>query len=332
MNQLLLLADQVAADRDPAARLTGGEHDAISESLRAERLEGKIERTATGRARARTAGERVELALARDETARLRDLSAAARDWAAELSDLADTRIERERGLPDSNAEAMWEWALGVRAAAAAGRARAAADREQAAADRVAAAQDREQAKEELRHAQLDALTGAYGRELGSVALEHEINRARHSNEPLVLACLDVDGLKLVNDGYGHAAGDALLRAVVDAIQSYLRSYDPIVRVGGDEFICALADCTLEEARRRFQAIRVTLEQTQPDASISVGFAQLGPQDTLEQLTARGDFALYETKHTDNSPKHATASRAIWRLESRFCSKTIMGASALPGG
>jgi len=86
---------------------------------------------------------------------------------------------------------------------------------------------------------------------LGRIALEHEINRA----PPLVLAFLDVDGLKQVNGRRGHAAGDALLRGVVDAIETHLRSYDPIVRIGGDEFICALADCTLDEARLRFKKI-----------------------------------------------------------------------------
>jgi len=128
--------------------------------------------------------------------------------------------------------------------------------------------------------------------------LEREINRARHGNGRLALAYVDVDWLKQVNDRQGHAAGDALLRDVVGAIQTHLRSYDPIVRVGGDEFVCALGDTTPDEARLRFQEIRATLEQAHPTASISVGFAALRPEDTLEQLTERGDKALYEAKRT----------------------------------
>jgi PleD family two-component response regulator len=58
-----------------------------------------------------------------------------------------------------------------------------------------------------------------------------------------------------------------------------------------------LGACTPEHARRRFQEIQATLAQTQPGASISVGLAMLSPGDTLQQLTERGDQALYEAKH-----------------------------------
>jgi diguanylate cyclase (GGDEF)-like protein len=147
-----------------------------------------------------------------------------------------------------------------------------------------------------VRHAQFDELTGALGRELGLLLLEREINRARHANGRLVLAYVDVDRLKRVNDNAGHAAGDALLRVVVAAIQRHLRSYDPIVRMGGDEFVCALANTTAEDARSRFQEVAATITQSLPDASISVGFAELRPDDTLDALTRRGDAALYEAK------------------------------------
>lgn len=113
-----------------------------------------------------------------------------------------------------------------------------------------------------------------------------------------MLAFVDVDGLKELNDTQGHAAGDALLRDVVHSIQQHLRSYDPIVRVGGDEFVCALADTSLEEARRRFDGISATIEKIHPAAAISVGFASMRPDETLAQLAARGDKKLYEAKHT----------------------------------
>ncbi len=166
-----------------------------------------------------------------------------------------------------------------------------------AAADRAAAARDREQAKAELRRSQFDHLTGAFGRELGMIALDRELNRASHGSGRLVLAFVDVDGLKELNDTEGHAAGDALLRDVVHAIQKHLRSYDPIVRVGGDEFVCALADTSLEDARRRFEGISATIEEIRPGAAISVGFAAMRPDETLPELAARGDKNLYEVKH-----------------------------------
>jgi diguanylate cyclase (GGDEF)-like protein len=288
--------DQAAADHDDAGNAGDGEGGGYKAS-RAERREGTLERAETASARAQTAAERLGHASARDENACLRDLSAAARDREAARRELAAVRWERERRR-SRPVEAARDHAAELRARAATDRRRAATDRERAAIDRAAAARDREQARAELRHAQLDQLTGAFGRELGLVALNREIDRARHRDGELVLAYVDVDGLKEVNDRHGHAAGDALLRDVGRAIHMHLRSYDPLVRVGGDEFVCTLEVSTPEDARRRFQQISATIEQTQPDASISVGFATLRPEDTLEELTARGDRDLYKAKHT----------------------------------
>lgn len=172
----------------------------------------------------------------------------------------------------------------------------ASADREAAVRDRAGADQDYVLRRDDLRRAQLDQLTGAFAREIGLLLLEREIDRSRHGNGLLVLAYIDVDELKQVNDGQGHAVGDALLRDVAAAIQQHLRSYDTLVRVGGDEFVCALGDCTPAVARSRFEQIRATMRATQPTASSSVGFAELRAEDTLDELTKRGDDSLYEAK------------------------------------
>ena len=234
-----------------------------------------------------------------DVSARLRDLTAVARDRAAEARDeAAQARddaaavLDREMGRPDGSGRAAR-----IRVWAAADRVHAAADREQAAMDRDDAAREVKQARAALELAQLDGLTGAYRRQLGERELTKEIARARRSGGRLVLAFVDVDSLKLRNDRDGHAAGDALLRSVVAAIRSKLRSYDPIVRFGGDEFICGLSNTDLDGARRRFGEIRDALRETDETASISVGLAALGPGDSLEELAARGDAALYRAKH-----------------------------------
>lgn len=111
-----------------------------------------------------------------------------------------------------------------------------------------------------------------------------------------MLAYIDVDGLKSVNDAHGHAAGDALLHDVAAAIQTHLRSYDAIARVGGDEFLCSLGRCRTDVARQRFHTVRDTLKQLHPAASFTVGFAALAPDDTPEQLQQRADKGLYESK------------------------------------
>jgi diguanylate cyclase (GGDEF)-like protein len=301
--------DQAAADRDHATQPESRESNADYEASRVDRLQGTLARIEAGGTRAQTATERQEQAGLREENARLRDLRADMRDRAGEQRDRATAALEHELDDPGrvsstaAELETLRRRASADRARGAIDRRRAAADREQAAADRAASTIDRDQARAEVLRAQLDHLTGAYGRELGMVALQQEINRAQHGSGHLVLAFIDVDGLKQVNDRHGHAAGDELLRDVVAAMQTHLRSYDPIVRIGGDEFVCALADCQPDDARRRFQEIQATIQQLQPATRISVGYAQLRPGDTLDELTKRGDAALYEAKLTKIAPQ-----------------------------
>ena len=211
------------------------------------------------------------------------DRRQAAADRTQTASDRAESQIEADQRHLD-------------RGYAAADRAFAAADRDHTAADRIAVTLERDRAHDELRRAQVDHLTGALGRELGTIALGREINRARHSDGRLVLVFVDVDGLKDVNDTNGHAAGDELLAIVVTAIQAHLRSYDPVVRFGGDEFVCALIDTTPAEARRRFAEIQATVTARRPGTSLSFGVAALRPEDTLAQLLERSDASLYRAK------------------------------------
>jgi diguanylate cyclase (GGDEF)-like protein len=119
---------------------------------------------------------------------------------------------------------------------------KAAADRERAARDREAAARDREFLRGEMERSQLDELTGACSRGLGEILLRHEIERANRPEGDLTLVFIDADGLRETNDHSGHAAGDALLRSAFNGLQARLRPYDPIVRWGGDEFVCTSGD------------------------------------------------------------------------------------------
>jgi diguanylate cyclase (GGDEF)-like protein len=301
-DQALSNADQRAADQDQMAAerefaqgppMDAARHHAHRVS-QAEREASTAERAAIAVLRAQTAAERLDAADRRDEASRLRDLAAQARDRAAEARDRLAAPFEP--GGPAAEA----------RARAAADRARAAADRARAAADRDQAAADRRQIRAALTDAHLDELTGTYRRGLGTLALQREINRARHSTGRLVLAFVDVDRLKEVNDRDGHAAGDALLIDVAATIGVHLRSYDPIVRFGGDEFVCAFSDFDLESARRRFEEIQADLDRKRKGCSISVGFAELQKDDTLEDLAARGDASLYEVKHAKR--EHTSAN------------------------
>jgi diguanylate cyclase (GGDEF)-like protein len=128
--------------------------------------------------------------------------------------------------------------------------------------------------------------------------MQHEIDRAHRTNEPFVLAFVDVDGLKQNNDSRGHAAGDNMLRALGAELRATVRSYDPVVRVGGDEFLCAFSNMTPQAAADRVEAIKAVLRKGHETCSISVGLAELGPDDDMEDLTTRADAELYRIKNS----------------------------------
>jgi diguanylate cyclase (GGDEF)-like protein len=277
--------DQRTADRDRAeGHPTAADYDDYATS-RHERETGSAERLGTRLERIRTAQER-------DVTAAGRDRGAEARDGAGLVR---DSRAAELAGMAPEPGQALVKQLEELAAQAAADRAHAAADRARAAIDRATAARERARLEAELRLAHLDELTGAYRREMGRLALSHEIDRARRSDGRFVLAFVDVDGLKAVNDRDGHASGDRLLQTVVGAIRTRLRSFDPIVRYGGDEFVCGLSGTDLEEAGRRFDAIGRAIKK-EAGVDISVGFAVLAAADGVDELTGRADAAMLRVK------------------------------------
>ncbi len=310
-DQRLADRDQHASDRDQAVAdseqthslgLRSPEELEALEASRAEREAATQERELTAAVRARMTGRRQLTAEMRDEIARARDLTAAARDrtaWArdraADARDRAAETRERHAAVVHDVDEAVGTLRT-IRVSGASTRAQSAHERAAAAEDREAAALDRQQAAADRGDAGLDELTGVFRRGTGELALTHEIERARRSGHPLVLAVIDVDGLKAVNDIDGHAAGDALLRAVPTAITVTLRSYDVTVRWGGDEFVCALPDMTRGKAGDRIEQIQAELEVLRPGATISAGLAELRAGDTLDSLIGRADSALYDAR------------------------------------
>jgi diguanylate cyclase (GGDEF)-like protein len=146
--------------------------------------------------------------------------------------------------------------------------------------------------------AALDDLTGALRRGVGLRLLQAEIDRVRRAEGELVVAFVDVDGLKLVNDDRGHAAGDELLCQVAQTLRRRLRSYDLVVRYGGDEFLCAMSGVGTELAGAKLALISGELNAMAGRPGISVGLAELDTDsdlhDTAVTLVARADAALYQ--------------------------------------
>jgi diguanylate cyclase (GGDEF)-like protein len=178
------------------------------------------------------------------------------------------------------------------RARAASDRARAREERAQSARDRTLAAHDRAQAAIDREASEIDELTHVRRRGAGIKQLQREIDRAHRASEDLVVAFVDVDGLKQLNDSKGHLAGDALLLAVANSLQACLRSYDLIMRFGGDEFVCALPHTDIGNIRQRFTDVSKTLAAGPTHGSITVGFAELNESDSPQELIYRADADL----------------------------------------
>jgi diguanylate cyclase (GGDEF)-like protein len=283
--------DQHASDDDLAA---GGDPVAHHRSAAA--------RERTTHDRDAVSALRDEGAEARQQTADDRDRAAVLRDRGAEARD-ALARVHDQQSGADASpvdivlrAERDRTRAAADRIKAASDRRRAADDREDAASERAEALEQRSEFADDLRRATTDDLTGAWTRTFGLEEVARELERARRTGGILVLAFIDVNGLKQVNDAQGHVAGDALLRLVGETVRANIRSYDLTVRYGGDELVCALPNLGLPEAKARFEKIAARLSAVSPDHSIAFGLAEAQPSERLQDLIARADAELLEAR------------------------------------
>jgi diguanylate cyclase (GGDEF)-like protein len=258
-----------------------------------------LERRASDQEVATTSGvgaaeKHARIAARRDQLAARRDDAAAARDRAAEDRDAELAKLEGSLGGKSPRVASVMSEAKRLRAQAALDRAFAADDRRLAARDRDRSAREREESLEALRGAHFDELTGALRRGFGEERLRGEIERAHHSDGRLVLAIVDVDGLKEVNDTDGHFAGDQLLCDLVAAIRANIRTFGPIVRLGGDEFAFTIAGIDSSDMGERCALIRADLARRPSGGKFTVGVAELLPDSDLSDLLGRADAALLE--------------------------------------
>jgi diguanylate cyclase (GGDEF)-like protein len=186
------------------------------------------------------------------------------------------------------------------------------AERTMALEQRTRELQQSQQQLEQL--AYYDGLTGLANRRLFSDDLRHLMAQAQRNGLGLYLLLIDLDHFKQVNDTLGHAAGDAVLRAVSTCLNAAVRESDRTARLGGDEFAVLLPDTADPEAaeavcRRIIEGLAQVLPQMQPSPampSASIG-AACYPRDAqdVDALYKAADLALYEAKH---------AGRARWQL------------------
>jgi diguanylate cyclase (GGDEF)-like protein len=155
-----------------------------------------------------------------------------------------------------------------------------------------------------------DGLTGLANPRALQFQAAREIGRARRSATPFSLVLLDLDDFKVINDEYGHLAGDRALQEVAGLLQQSTRSYDTCIRYGGDEFVILLPSCDRREAEERcgqLQRAVAALSLRAPDGRevqlrVSAG-ASVFPEDgeTFERLLVRADRRMYRNKAQSKS-------------------------------
>ncbi len=154
--------------------------------------------------------------------------------------------------------------------------------------------------KEVQRLAVTDGLTGLFNRHKLDEALANEFERARRYKRPLSMVMIDMDGLKTINDTYGHPAGDAALKLVADVIRSHIRRVDMPARFGGDEFVILLPEVELELAVKIAERICEKIRPNEDHAdmfTVSGGVAQLSDEHaSAEDFLRAVDNALYQAK------------------------------------
>ena len=154
-----------------------------------------------------------------------------------------------------------------------------------------------------LQYATLDALTNLNNRRQFEVRLKQEIATTKRQKNPLCAMMVDIDFFKKVNDTYGHASGDAVLRTVASIIKEHLRESDIPSRYGGEEFAVLLPYTHIEEAkivgerlRKAVETTPIPIDKKNINVTISMGLAEFNVKETGEELFKRADSALYEAK------------------------------------
>jgi len=153
-----------------------------------------------------------------------------------------------------------------------------------------------------LRMANIDYLTGLYNRRYFFQRMECELSRCRRENRPMGVLLLDIDNFKVVNDTYGHAAGDHVLTRLAGVLHRCCRDYDLVGRFGGEEFIICLPGANQEETfsiaeRTRKQIAEESFNCTDATFTITVSIGCVSAYNSERQdLIVAADEGLYQAK------------------------------------
>ncbi|MGA8222160.1 MAG: GGDEF domain-containing protein [Candidatus Acidiferrales bacterium] len=169
-------------------------------------------------------------------------------------------------------------------------------------------------ASEVYKLAALDQLTGLYNRRSGEQRLAQEISRAQRHGRPLTILLMDLDGLKQVNDKYGHAAGDLVIKGFAERLQRAIRGSDLAVRLGGDEFMALLPECRADEVRHvlaRVEGLELVYNNEKIRCAFSRGWTDYKLGESPQDLLKRADDALYENKRAGKQSGSMLSSEVV---------------------
>ena len=157
--------------------------------------------------------------------------------------------------------------------------------------------------EEQRQKALIDTLTGLPNRAAWNERLEHEVAQLQKRRSSLLLGILDLDHFKRINDGYGHLAGDKVLKIVAAQLKKRLRGSDFIARFGGEEFVVLLPDTAMTDGMALLERLRETVEQCpfhfkgEPvTITVSMGITLFRPGERSDLVLKRADQALYRAK------------------------------------
>jgi diguanylate cyclase (GGDEF)-like protein len=149
-----------------------------------------------------------------------------------------------------------------------------------------------------------DSLTGLLKHADIKEQIGIEVERSTRTGSHASIVMLDIDHFKQVNDRYGHAAGDNVIRALANLLRQRLRRVDSLGRYGGEEFAAVLPECTaaqakriIDEIRERFSELSFVANGVTFNVTLSSGIAQTDHKNLGDQLLERADQALYCAKH-----------------------------------
>lgn len=159
-----------------------------------------------------------------------------------------------------------------------------------------------------------DSLTGIMNRRYFTERVNQEFTRAKRYHTPLVMATFDIDNFKKVNDRYGHAIGDEVIRAVCNASRAIMRETNLFGRIGGEEFAVLLINCDIngskifaERLRQAVATVQVLADGDEIVCTVSIGLAARHDDDnSAEECLERADRAMYRAKQKGRNCFEAT--------------------------